>query len=233
MILHFLGKTYWQHLATNRRFDPHPRGFRFIWLYSGKGIQAHKFIFQWLGHHQSHAGFSGGTSCTPEMHSPRRCCPPPCYIKPLSFWKNQSSRGSIHFFLEFAFCVRIHCHFDRGQVKKQTVLLKFMLKPWIDQYLKPSVPIGSIEAKSSGSHWCPIPIGTGADFFFHFLAVIQSVAASDGHSTFKSVCPAALPARGGDAVEGGGGYWWNHFESEKGYDRKVPPEPHSSPNSQW
>ena len=108
-----------------------------------------------------------------------------------------------------------------------------MLKPWIDQYLKPSVPIGSIEAKSSGSHWCPIPIGTGADFFFHFLAVIQSVAASDGHSTFKSVCPAALPARGGDAVEGGGGYWWNHFESEKGYDRKVPPEPHSSPNSQW
>ena len=140
MILeHFLGKTYWQHLATNRRFDPHPRGFRFIWLYSGKGIQAHKFIFQWLGHHQSHAGFSGGTSCTPEMHSPRRCCPPPCYIKPLSFWKNQSSRGSIHFFLEFAFCVRIHCHFDRGQVKKQTVLLKFMLKPWIDQYLKPII----------------------------------------------------------------------------------------------
>ena len=71
-------------------------------------------------------------------------------------------------------------------------------------HVKPSAPIGSVEARSSSSQWGPIPTGTGADFSSIFWAVVQSVAASDGHSTFKSVGQAALPASSGEAVEGGG-----------------------------
>ena len=72
------------------------------------------------------------------------------------------------------------------------------------------------------------PLALALIFSSIFFAGVQSVAASDGHSTFKSVCQAALPASSGEAVEGG-----DAVESEQGYDRnrKVPTEPHGSPNS--